>query len=111
MPKIKITDNKQSLSSQLINNNNNKRNMARIPACPKLKKDDSDSNEMIKIKLMVRIMIMMMMMMIKVMMESDEDDGDNEKGYDDLLCQNANLTYPTLTVYTPGPGFDVMKFN
>ena len=85
-------------------------NMARIPACPKLKKDDSDSNEMIKIKLMVRIMIMMMMM-IKVMMESDEDDGDYEKGYDDLLYQNANLTYPTLTVYTPGPGFDVMKFN
>lgn len=84
--------------------------MARIPACPKLKKDDSDSNEMIKIKLMVRIMIMMMMM-IKVMMESDEDDGDYEKGYDDLLYQNANLTYPTLTVYTPGPGFDVMKFN
>lgn len=83
--------------------------MARIPACPKLKKDDSDSNEMIKIKLMVRIMIMMMM--IKVMMESDEDDGDYEKGYDDLLYQNANLTYPTLTVYTPGPGFDVMKFN
>ena len=96
--------------------------MARIPACPKLKKDDSDSNEMIKIKLMVSIMIMMMMikvmmmmmmmmMMIKVMMESDEDDGDYEKGYDDLLYQNANLTYPTLTVYTPGPGFDVMKFN
>ena len=97
--------------------------MARIPACPKLKKDDSDSNEMIKIKLMVRIMIMMMMMikvmrmsmmimrMIKVMTESDEDDGDYEKGYDDLLYQNANLTYPTLTVYTPGPGFDVMKFN
>ena len=97
--------------------------MARIPACPKLKKDDSDNNEMIKIKLMVRIMMMMikvmmmmmmmmlMMMMIKVMMESDEDDGDYEKGYDDLLCQNANLTYPTLTVYTPGPGFDVMKFN
>lgn len=84
--------------------------MARIPACPKLKKDDSDGNEMIKIKLMVRIMIMMMMM-IKVMMESDEDDGDYEKGYDDLLYQNANLTYPTLTVYTPGPGFDVMKFN
>ena len=83
--------------------------MARIPACPKLKKDDSDSKEMIKIKLMVRIMIMMMM--IKVMMESDEDDGDYEKGYDDLLYQNANLTYPTLTVYTPGPGFDVMKFN
>ena len=83
--------------------------MARIPACPKLKKDDSDSNEMIKIKLMVRIMIMMMM--IKVMMESDEDDGDYEKGYDDLLYQNANLTYPTLIVYTPGPGFDVMKFN
>ena len=83
--------------------------MTRIPACPKLKKDDSDSNEMIKIKLMVRIMIMMMM--IKVMMESDEDDGDYEKGYDDLLYQNANLTYPTLTVYTPGPGFDVMKFN
>ena len=83
--------------------------MARIPACPKLKKDDSDGNEMIKIKLMVRIMIMMMM--IKVMMESDEDDGDYEKGYDDLLYQNANLTYPTLTVYTPGPGFDVMKFN
>ena len=95
-------------------------NMARIPAFPKLKKDDSDGNEMIKIKLMVRIMIMMMMikvmmmmmmMMIKVMMESDEDDGDYEKGYDDLLYQNANLTYPTLTVYTPGPGFDVMKFN
>ena len=95
--------------------------MARIPACPKLKKDDSDSNEMIKIKLMVRIMIMMMMikvmmlmmmmMMIKVMTESDEDDGNYEKGYDDLLYQNANLTYPTLTVYTPGPGFDVMKFN
>ena len=94
--------------------------MARIPACAKLKKDDSDSIEMIKIKLMVRIMIMMMMikvmmmmmmMMIKVMMESDEDDGDYEKGYDDLLYQNANLTYPTLTVYTPGPGFDVMKFN
>ena len=95
--------------------------MARIPACPKLKKDDSDGNEMIKIKLMVRIMIMMMMikvmmmmmmmMMIKVMTESDEDDGDYEKGYDDLLYQNANLTYPTLTVYTPGPGFDVMKFN
>ena len=95
--------------------------MARIPACPKLKKDDCDSNEMIKIKLMVRIMIMMMMikvmmmmmmmMMIKVMTESDEDDGDYEKGYDDLLYQNANLTYPTLTVYTPGPGFDVMKFN
>lgn len=84
-------------------------NTARIPACPKLKKDDSDGNEMIKIKLMVRIMIMMMM--IKVMMESDEDDGDYEKGYDDLLSQNANLTYPTLTVYTPGPGFDVMKFN
>lgn len=83
--------------------------MARIPACPKLKKDDSDGNEMIKIKLMVRIMIMMMM--IKVMTESDEDDGDYEKGYDDLLYQNANLTYPTLTVYTPGPGFDVMKFN
>lgn len=83
--------------------------MARIPACPKLKKDDSDGNQMIKIKLMVRIMIMMMM--IKVMMESDEDDGDYEKGYDDLLYQNANLTYPTLTVYTPGPGFDVMKFN
>lgn len=93
-------------------------NTARIPACPKLKKDDSDGNEMIKIKLMVRIMIMMMMikvmmmmMMIKVMTESDEDDGDYEKGYDDLLYQNANLTYPTLTVYTPGPGFDVMKFN
>ena len=96
--------------------------MARIPACPKLKKDDSDSNEMIKIKVMDRIMIMMMiikvmmmmmmmMMMIKVMMESDEDDGDYEKGYDDLLYQNANWTYPTLTVYTPGPGFDVMKFN
>ena len=96
--------------------------MASIPACPQLKKDDSDGNEMIKIKLMVRIMIMMMMikvmmmmmmmmMMIKVMMESDEDDGDYEKGYDDLLYQNANLTYPTLTVYTPGPGFDVMKFN
>ena len=84
-------------------------NMASIPACPQLKKDDSDGNEMIKIKLMVRIMIMMMM--IKVMMESDEDDGDYEKGYDDLLYQNANLTYPTLTVYTPGPGFDVMKFN
>lgn len=83
--------------------------MARIPACPKLKKDDSDGNEMIKIKLMVRIMIMMMM--IKVMTESDEDDGDYEKGYDELLYQNANLTYPTLTVYTPGPGFDVMKFN
>ena len=83
--------------------------MARIPACPKLKKDDSDGNEMIKIKLMVRIMIMMMM--IKVTMESDEDDRDYEKGYDDLLYQNANLTYPTLTVYTPGPGFDVMKFN
>lgn len=83
--------------------------MASIPACPQLKKDDSDGNEMIKIKLMVRIMIMMMM--IKVMMESDEDDGDYEKGYDDLLYQNANLTYPTLTVYTPGPGFDVMKFN
>ena len=95
--------------------------MARIPAFPKLKKDDSDSNEMIKIKVMDRIMIMMMMikvmmmmmmmMMIKVMMESDKDDGDYEKGYDDLLYQNANLTYPTLTVYTPGPGFDVMKFN
>ena len=95
--------------------------MARIPACPKLKKDDSDSNEMIKIKVMDRrrrrrrrrrmMMMMMMMMMIKVMMESDEDDGDYEKGYDDLLYQNANLTYPTLTVYTPGPGFDVMKFN
>ena len=92
--------------------------MARISACPKLKKDDSDGDEMIKIKLMVRIMIMMMMikvmmmmMMIKVMTESDEDDGDYEKGYDDLLYQNANLTYPTLTVYTPGPGFDVMKFN
>lgn len=84
-------------------------NVARIPACPKLKKDDSDGNEMIKIKLMVRIMIMMMM--IKVMTESDEDDGDYEKGYDELLYQNANLTYPTLTVYTPGPGFDVMKFN
>ena len=84
-------------------------NMARIPACPKLKKDDSDGNEMIKIKLMVKIMIMMMM--IKVMTESDEDDGDYEKGYDELLYQNANLTYPTLTVYTPGPGFDVMKFN
>lgn len=83
--------------------------MARIPACPKLKKDDSDGNEMIKIKLMVKIMIMMMM--IKVMTESDEDDGDYEKGYDELLYQNANLTYPTLTVYTPGPGFDVMKFN
>lgn len=83
--------------------------MARIPACAKLKKDDSDSIEMIKIKLMVTIMIMMTM--IKVMMESDEDDGDYEKGYDDLLYQNANLTYPTLTVYTPGPGFDVMKFN
>ena len=83
--------------------------MASIPACPQLKKDDSDGNEMIKIKLMVRIMIMMMM--IKVMMESDEDDEDYEKGYDDFLYQNANLTYPTLTVYTPGPGFDVMKFN
>ena len=55
--------------------------------------------------------MMVMMMMIKVMMESDEDDRDYEKGYDDLLYQNANLTYPTLTVYTPGPGFDVMKFN
>ena len=89
--------------------------MARIPACAKLKKDDSDSNEMIKIKLMVRIvmmmMMMMMMMMIMVMMESDEDDGDDEKGYDDLFYQNVNLTYPTLIVYTPGPGFDVMKFN
>ena len=28
-----------------------------------------------------------------------------------LLYQNANLTYPILIVYTPGPGFDVMKFN
>ena len=62
--------------------------------------------------MMVKVMMMMMMMMmIKVMTESDEDDGDYEKGYDDLLYQNANLTYPTLTVYTPGPGFDVMKFN
>lgn len=74
--------------------------MARIPACAKLKKDDSDSIEMI----MRKLMDMMMMMM----MESDEDD---EKGYDDLLYQNANFTYPTLIVYTPGPGFDVMKFN
>ena len=55
--------------------------------------------------------LMDMMMMMMMMMESDEDDGDDEKGYDDLLYQNANLTYPTLTVYTPGPGFDVMKFN
>ena len=86
--------------------------MARISACAKLKKDDNDGTEMIKIKLMVMIMIMMMMMMmIMVMMESDEDDGDDGKGYDDLLYQNANLTYPILIVYTPGPGFDVMKFN
>ena len=60
---------------------------------------------------MITIMMMMMMMMIMVMMESDEDDSDDGKGYDDLLYQKANLTYPILIVYTPGPGFDVMKFN
>ena len=90
--------------------------MARIPAFPKLKKDDSDGNEMIKIKPMVRIMIMMMMikvmmmmmmmmtmMMIKVMTESDEDDGDYEKGYDDyyFIILKCKLDLPNIdSVYS-----------